>query len=332
MFKQTVMRKYSILFLSALTLGSFAFVFTSCDDDEPPAKPKLSFATATITAKESDDNLQIEVVLDKAASEDITIEYSLSGTALDDVTAGNNQDPDYEVVSDFGEVEIEEGQTSGIIELNLLSDGEFEEDETIEISIDNVSSENIELTREDEVNVTLQQEDGLIILLEWPEPSASGQADMDIILRVGDNTTTWTGVLSGAAQGSFEGPEVLFIPKAVTFAAYGLSYVYYDGTLDPLEFTSTFIEFANGAVEAEAQRESFTGVYTAVNKNKWTDVNTTIVVQTFQKNGDAFTSPSSPITIPPTGSRMSSGSTLTSTIKKQFTVYPMSEKIKAMLK
>ncbi|HMG92993.1 MAG TPA: Calx-beta domain-containing protein [Chryseolinea sp.] len=326
------MRKYSILFLSALTLGSFVFVFTSCDDDEPPAKPKLSFATATLTAKESDENLQIQVVLDKAASEDITVEYSLSGTALDDVTAGNTAPADYEVISDFGEIEIEEGQTTGIIELNLLSDGEFEEDESIEISIDDVSSENIELTRDDEVNITLQQEDGRIILLEWPAPSASGQADMDIILRVGDNTTTWAGVLSGAAQGSFEGPEVLFIPTAVTYAAFGLSYVYYDGTLDPLEFTATFVDFANGAAEAEAQRESFDGIYTIVNKNKWTDVNTTIVVQTFQKTGGAFTSPTTPITIPPAGSRMSSSSLLTTAVKKQHTIYPMSEKIKAMLK
>lgn len=325
------MRKYSILFLSALTLGSFVFVFTSCDDDEPPAKPKLSFASATLTAKESDENLLIEVVLDKAASEDITIEYSLSGSALDDVTAGNTDPVDYEVISDYGEIEIEKGQTTGTIELNLLSDGEFEDDETIEISIDDVSSENIEITRDDEINITLQQEDGLIILLEWPAPSASGQADMDIILRVGDNTTTWTGVLSGAAQGSFEGPEILFIPKAVTFAAYGVSYVYYDGTLDPLEFTATFIEFADGAVEAEAQRESFDGVYTAVNKNKWTDVNTTIVVQTFQKTGGAFTSPTSPITIPPTGSRMSSSSALTPTVKKLNTAYPMPERIKAIL-
>ena len=112
MFKHTVMRKYSVLLLSALTLGSFVFVLTSCDDDEPPAKPKLSFNAPTLTAKESDANLQIQVVLDKAASEDITIEYSLAGTAKDDVTAGNAP-ADYEVIGDYGEVEIEEGRDYG---------------------------------------------------------------------------------------------------------------------------------------------------------------------------------------------------------------------------
>ena len=329
-----VMRKYSILFLSALTIGSLGFVFTSCDDDPPPAKPQLSFATTSVTAKESDADLEIQVVLDKAASEDITVEYSLSGTALDDVTAGNNQPVDYEVVSDFdyGEIEIEKGETTGTISLNLLSDGEFEDDETIEISIDNVSTDAVEITRDDEVNITVKQEDGRIILLEWPAPSGSGQADMDIVLRVGDNTTTWAGVLSGAANGSFEGPEVLFIPKAVTYAAYGLSYTYYDGTLDPLEFTATFIEFADGAAEAEAQWDSFDGVYTAVNKNKWTDINTTIVVQTFQKTGGAFTAPSSPITIPSSGSRMASNSIFNPALKRTHMTYKVSDRIKQILK
>lgn len=321
MFKHTVMRKYSILFLSALTLSIFSIMFSSCKDDEPPAKPQLSFASATLTVKESDDNIEIQVVLDKAASQDITIDYDLSGTALDDITAGTTASADYEIVGDYGEVEILKGETTGIIELDLYSDGEFEDDETIEISITDVSSDEIEITRDDETTLTVQQEDGLIIVLEWPDPTIveglAKQADMDIILRVGQNTTTWDGVLNGAAAGSVEGPEILFVPKVVTYPAYGLSYVYYDGNLDPLEFTVTFIEFANGVVEAENLRESFEGSYTAINKNKWTDVSTTIVVQTFEKTGGAFTSPSTPIVTPATGSRMGSSDNFTSPFKKQ---------------
>jgi hypothetical protein len=126
MFKHTVMRKYSVLFLSAFTLGSFVFVFTSCDDDEPPAKPKLAFATSEMTVKESDANLQIQVVLDKPANEDITIEYSLSGTAKDDVSAGSTLPTDYVVVSDYLELEIPKGETTGISELELISDTDFE--------------------------------------------------------------------------------------------------------------------------------------------------------------------------------------------------------------
>lgn len=333
MLKRTVMRKYNALFLlSGLSLIALSLIFSSCKDDDPPAKPMLSFAAATSTAKESDDNIEIQVVLDKAASQDITIDYSLGGTAVEKVAAGANGGTDYEIISDYGEVEILEGETTGIIELDLWSDGNLEDDETIEISIDGVSSDEIEITRDDETTITLQQEDGLVIVLEWPVPSADGQADMDIILRVGQNTTTWDGVLSGAARPSFEGPEILFVPKVVTFPAYGLSYVYYDGTLDTLEFTATFVDFANGEIEAEAQTESFPGVYYTVNKNKWTDANTTVVVQTFQKNGDAFTSPSSPIVAPATGSRVGSSDNFTSSFKKQTGKISNADKVRLLLK
>ena len=202
-------------------------------------------------------------------------------------------------------MDIKKGETVGTIELDLYTDGLFEDDETIEISIDEVDSDQIEITREDQVKITLQQEDGLVIALEWPAPGASGQADMDIIVRVGQSIGTWTGVVNLAADGSFQGPEIVFIPKAVTFPAFGVSYVYYDGTLDPVAFKATFIDFAAGVVEATGTRESFTATYTAVNKNKWTDITTTQVVQTFEKTGGVFTSPTA-ITVPVTGSRTGS--------------------------
>lgn len=303
--KYTDMRKLSALLVSASILAGFGLFLTACDDDEPPVKPKLSFELSTLTVKESDENLIIKVVLDKPASEDITIDYSLSGTALDDVTAGTTDDPDYEIIGDYKEVEIEEGETTGMIELDLYTDGLLENDENIEISIEDVDSDQIEITRDDEINITLKQEDGLIIALEWPAPTADKTADMDIIVRAGQNTTTWTGVLNLAAEGSFQGPEIVFIPKAVTFPAFGVSYVYYDGTIDPLKFTATFIDFVNGEVEPVATRQPFEATYTAINKNKWTDINTTIVVQTFLKTGDVFAAPSA-ITVPATGSRIGS--------------------------
>jgi hypothetical protein len=78
--------------------------------------------------------------------------------------------------------------------------------------------------------------------------------------------------------------------------------VYYDGTLDPLEFDVVFIDFVDGDFEAEADTESFAGTYTAVNKNKWTDASTTKVVQTFKKVNGAFAEFSA-ITPAATGSR-----------------------------
>ena len=331
--KYTVMRKLSALFVSASILLGFGLFFTACDDDEPPVKPNLSFAISTLTANESDENLEIQVVLDNPAPEDITIDYSLGGTAVEYVNSSNSNPPDYELIADnYGEVEIKKGETTGIIELDLYSDGTLEvTDETIEISIDDVDSEQIEITRDDEITITLKQEDGLIIILEWPAPSASGQADMDIILRFGQNTTTWDGILGGAAEGSVEVPEILFVPKVVTYPAYGVSYVYYDGTLDPLQFTATFIDFANGAAEAVGTREPFTATYTAANKNKWTDVATTKVVQTFLKTGGAFSSPTA-ISVPVSGSRIGSSDNFVSLFNKNSSKIEWATQFQKLLK
>jgi len=331
--KYTVMRKLGALLLSSTILSAFVLFVSSCDDDEPPVKPKLSFGLSTLTAKESDGNLIIEVILDKPATEDITIDYALGGTAVDDVTAGTTADPDYEVVGDYLEVEIEEGETTGTIELDLYTDALLEEDETIEISIEDVDSDQIEITRDDEINITLLQEDGIVIALTWPAPAADKSADMDIILRVGQTTATLTSFLNVAAEASFQGPELMFVPTAATFPAYGLSYVYYDGNLDPLAFKVTFVDFVNGEFEAEATRESFEATYTAINKNKWTSatINTTIVVQTFLKTGGAFTSPSV-ITVPGTGSRISTSDNIVTQLGKSSSKIEWARQFRTLLK
>lgn len=315
--KQTVMRKLSALLVSASILTGFGIFFTSCDDDEPPAKPKLSFETATLTVKESDADLIINVVLDKAATEDITIDYSISGTAVEYVTAtANSVSPDYEITSELGEIEIDKGETTGTIEIDLYSDGFLEPtDETIEISIEDVDSDQIEITRDDDMVITVEQEDGLLVLLEWPDPSVTGQADMDLVLRVGQNTTTWQGVLDVSYDESFEGPEGIFIPKAYSFPAYGLSYVYYDGTLNPLEFTVTFADYTNKAFEAESGFDTFDVTYTTANINKWTSLSTTIVVQTLLKTNGVFGTPSA-VTVPPAGSRIGSSDSFIHTLNR----------------
>ena len=67
------------------------------------------------------------------------------------LAAGTTAPADYEVISDYLELEIPKGETIGIIELDLYSDSDFEDDETIELSIEEVDSEAIEITREDEM-------------------------------------------------------------------------------------------------------------------------------------------------------------------------------------
>jgi hypothetical protein len=165
----------------------------------------------------------------------------------------------------------------------------------------------------------------MAILLEWPAAGTSGVADMDIIVRIGENTGTpdWDGILTGSAYRGFEGNfELVFLPKSFigtffglgyTNTIYGMSYTYYDGTLSPLDFDVYFAEVINGDVEPEAQWQLFEQSYTSDNINKWVSATPpTIIAQTFVNNNGAF-SDFSEITKQPTSSRYGS-STMNNTL------------------
>jgi hypothetical protein len=315
-----IMRKYSTLFLSGLVLSFFAVAISACSDDEgPAAKPQISFSESSMTVSEASGTFEVEVELDKPASEDITITYKLTGSAIDQVTGdANDISSDYEILSDYLEVDIEKGETTGIIEIGLYSDFSWEGSEVINISLESVDSDEVELTREDEIEIVIDQEDGLIVFLEWSRIGLDSLADMDIVLRSGSSTSTLEDLRALSADEAFSGGELVFIPKAPTLPAYGLSYVYYEGTFNRLPFEVTFIDFANGNIEPVAQRQTFEATYTKANINRWTNLSTTLVVQTVEKSGTNFASPSQ-ISIPNSGSRVASGnssSQINPTLKK----------------
>lgn len=151
------MKNFSSI-LSISLLLAVAFGFSSCKEDEPPAKPKLSFAESELTVGEGDGSVEVEVVLDKPHSKDLNIEYELGGTASDQDVVGT-ANADYQVDGDHGVVVIESGETTGIIKLDIISDAAFEPDETIEISILDTNTDEIELTAEDEMVITITNDD-----------------------------------------------------------------------------------------------------------------------------------------------------------------------------
>jgi len=336
------MQKYN-LYLSALSLSALCLIFSSCkDDDEPPVKPKLSFASSTLTVKESDGTIEIQVVLDKPASQDITVDYSLDGTAIDDITGGTTTPADYEVLSEYGEVEILKGETTGIIELDIYSDSDLEDDETIEISIEDVSSDEIEITRDDEITITVQQEDGLIVLLEWGVGDGETYTDVDMDLFLWAENTSSTLVQTGyigisgtnftSLRGSFSSPEYFFLPTALAEdGTFGLSCTYYEGTVDPMNFEVSYIEIINNDDVSTVTKK---GTYTAVNLNKWDDDATgtdPVMIMAFAKTGADFTD-FSEITVPGTGSRMGSPSEFPTDFKRQNKPAVLSDKIKSYIK
>lgn len=437
------MKNFASLILSGILVIAMGFGFSSCKEDEPPAKPKLSFAETEITVNEDDGLLEVELVLDKAYSKDLRIEYELGGTASDQDVVGT-ANADYEVQGTHGVVEIEAGETTGVIELDIYADAGFEEDETIEIAILDTNTDEIELTADDEVVITLTnddeqltasfgttamtvnesdgiqvdasgnqsvkplliavqldkvatspvtikytlagtaldstfasgegippsyydyyingvtgevvvpagqstgnieiqlysdfrfendetieitltestaakigtsnkmtitvgQQDGKVIALVWDD--AHTDVDMDMFLWIGEDVTSLEGVIATAIVPSTTNrQEIIFLPTVftdgITEAAFGLSYVYYSGTADPMNFEVHFVDFVNGQVEAEADRDVYAASYTLGNINAWdeTEINP-IVVQTFRVVDGVYMD-FTDITVPTSGSRI----------------------------
>jgi len=156
------MKKYTAFIVTIAVILAVGFGISSCKEDEPPAKPKLSFADTEMTVGEDDGTIEVQVVLDKAYSQDLNIEYELGGTASDQDVVGT-ANADYEVAGDHGVVVIESGQTTGVIELDIYSDAAFEDDETIEISILDTNTDAIEVTADDDVVITITNDDAQLI-------------------------------------------------------------------------------------------------------------------------------------------------------------------------
>lgn len=428
------MKNFVAFICSATLVLGLGFGLSSCKEDEPPAKPKLSFAETEITVNEGDGIVEVSVVLDKAHSKDLRIDYELRGTADDQDVVGT-ANADYEVLSKHGVIEIESGETTGAIEIKLYDDATFEDDETIEIAIFDTNTDDIELTADNEVvinitnddeqltasfvstsatvneadgvegllevavqldkaanapitiayslggtafdslfasgegipasyydyyingvsgkvvvpagqttanieiqlysdfrfendetieitltgstaarigtnnkmTITLQQQDGKVIALVWDD--AHTDVDMDMFLWIGEDVNTLDGVIATAIVPSTTvRQEIIFIPgvftKGITEAAFGLSYVYYSGTANPMNFEAHFVDFAAGVLEAEADRNIYAASYTLNNINAWDETETNpIVVQTFRVVNGEYVDITN-ITVPAAGSRV----------------------------
>ncbi|HYG19904.1 MAG TPA: Calx-beta domain-containing protein [Ohtaekwangia sp.] len=312
--------RFSYLCAAAVTVLGVGFTSCSKDDDDPKSqeKAKLSFALAELTVNEADGTFEVEIILDKAASEDFVVEYEIDGSAQDDATASDETPPsDYEFVGDRGEVEIPAGETSAVIEIRLFPDFLVENDETIELSIVDVDSDEVEITRDDEMEIIVgQEQDGILVALEWDDELYT-DVDLDLFIRVaalGDDVAA-QGVAWGSVTESTQSGEVLFIPASINNALFGMSYTYYSGTADPLNFTATFIDVVDGEFEAEDERESFDGTYTLDNINQWTNASSTKVSQTFEIVAGEFTN-FSDIVAPGTGSRMPTSGKVSTHLRK----------------
>ena len=287
------MKKIVRLIFSA-GLQASLLLTTSCEDD-PPVNPKLSFAASSITVNEAEGIIEVEVVLDRPAFEDFTIDYEISNssTAQDAETATDISPPDFlvlEDLNDYGEIEIEKGETSGLIQIEIWSDFVFEGNpETIVIKILDVDSDLIEITHDD-IEITVEQEDGLIIYLDW----AYTTVDMDLLLWAENGSGTLVLTEIGSARELYFGPESFILPNVLVDGDYGVSCTYYGTTVDPpsalspMNFTLSYFPFTNGSLGTEIIRE---GVYDEGNLNPWLEETGTdpLLAATFTKTGGTYT-------------------------------------------
>src|SRR5690606_320676 len=142
--------------LSVLTVFTVvsALYLTSCkDDDDPEPRAKVSFSSANISVNEDQGDLPVTVVLDRALNEDVVVEYSISGSATRR-NSTNAATADYQITGTIGEVLIPKGQTSGTINISILNDGVYEDDETIVLTIDDVDSDLVDFGERTQLTIT----------------------------------------------------------------------------------------------------------------------------------------------------------------------------------
>ena len=293
-------------------------VITITNDD---AQAVASFVNTTMTLNEADGAdgpIGITVQLDNPASGNMIVEYTLDGTALDSLFASKEEIPpsyyDYYIDGEVsyadgvvsGELVIPNGQTSADIMIQLFSDFRFEDDETIEITL--TPSGSTDVGTNSTITITVTQEDGKLIGLLW-EPSYT-DVDMDMFLWVGADLDNLDGVLATAlTPRTTPQEELIFIPttisSGITEAAFGLSYVYYEGTADPMNFEVHFIDLIAGEFEIADERDVFAATYTAANINAWDQQsgNDPLIIQTFRIVDGQYVDLTD-ITVPATGSRM----------------------------
>lgn len=269
------MKNYKALCVSMLLAVIFTII--SCDDDEDK-KPSIGFTSSASTVKEGET---IDIPFTKAVPDGVTVQVELGGTATEGV------DYEYGISTDGKNLVVE-----------ILEDNTYESGEEIEIEITGFSSG---VTLGGTVIHTVVVEDpSMLIELTWDSGNGTaGDVDMDLVLWKYDELNDEFDFID-ASDAAGNGFESLTLSGSFDNGTYGLTYLYFSGSSDELEFNVTFSTSA-GSIEATVNELSFTGAYTLANVNNTPEVSV-FIVQFLDKEGDDYNTFST-IAIPDEGSR-----------------------------
>lgn len=298
---------------------------TSCKDEEPPIAI-ISFELEEMEVTESDGTfgsfhpeltddesegrvVQVKLLFDRALAGDAVIDFTIGGTALQDATS--DEVNDFEIIAqgdmltvDGEQMTILKGATEALINITIFEDLRFEYDEDV-LNDDNVSFETIVITLENLVSGPIRLEtpiahtvkileDDAVAFLEWEAQDMTPEAaevDMDILFWL-NGAIVWYAARPGSDF------EAVNIPAGLGEGDMGISYTYYSGNSDDVDFAGVLFSTAgtlNGQRYTYPEDEPliFLGNYKQANLNPWDDEGAggmnPLVAQTMKKSGINYT-------------------------------------------
>lgn len=323
------------LLLGVLAVGAVT-TLNSCKDDEVPiagvnfelAEQEVTESDGSITSfhpEATDDGegrvVGIKITFDRPLAGDAVLKFGIRGTAS--IEATDDELNDYEIVEESDnltinddELTILKGAESVEFQVRLFEDVLFEYDEDV-LNEDEVSYETIELELESVVSGPVKiggqlehtlkiLEDDAVAFLFWEaqdmDPTAA-EVDMDMIFWT-NGDITWFGAREGT---DFEGVN---IPAGLPAGSFGISYTYYSGKSDDLDFEGVLFSTAgtlNGSRYTYPEGDAIVlpGTYMLKNINAWGETSLPKIAVTATKSGINYSNISSP-TIHDTGSRLKS--------------------------
>jgi hypothetical protein len=197
---------------------------------------------------------------------------------------------------------VEKGVTEATIIVRLYEDFSFEYDETdglretVELKLQSVVSGPVKLAEQNTSYTLTVVEDDPVILLQWTVNGSTEAADVntvDMDLFVWQDGQVINRSDYNNATGEQELPyEGLYIPAGFPNGTYGLSYTYYSGESDDVDFVSIMFGTLNGqtySYDEEDDYLTFQGTYTTSNLNKYDESGVAPkIVQTMVKEGINF--------------------------------------------
>jgi hypothetical protein len=165
-----------------LTCFSIALVlFAGCDSNDMAMETPIEFGEATYQVSEASESLDVDVVLDQPADQDLTVPLSISGSAIAGV--------DYETL-DTEAVTIEQNSTTGTLTITPIDNASIDsESRTIVLSVDADELDGYTggQTAETEITITDNEMEGSYTL-SFQEPSYTtnefNQDTVDVVVEL----------------------------------------------------------------------------------------------------------------------------------------------------